>query len=111
MSLVSFQDARLNGPQHDEELQCEQRDLQPGAHRRQPIGHGAGHSGQRWQEETLQPERSSGGHRGQPSQPQHFTDQWARLVAMETRVYVLGTVKAHTIHYTCNYQYVKSCFG
>lgn len=73
-------DASVHGPQHAEEFQRERRDLHPGAHRRQPIRHGAGHGGQRQQEETLQPQRAGGGHRWQPSQPQHVADQRPRWV-------------------------------
>lgn len=85
LSVFSLQSAdKISGPQHAEKLQCERRDLHPGAHRRQQIRHSPGHGGWRQQEETLQPQRTRGGHRRQPSQPQHFTDQWPRWVAMAT---------------------------
>ena len=82
ISFFSLQSAvTIGGPQHAEELQCERRDLHAGAHRRQPVRHSAGHGRWRQQEETVQPQRSCGGHRWQPTQPQHFTDQRARWVA------------------------------
>lgn len=67
--------AAISGPQHAEELQHERGDLQPGAQRWQPIGHGPRHGGRRQQEEALQPQCAGSGHRRQPPQPQHVTDQ------------------------------------
>lgn len=82
--LSSVQQAdTIGGPQHAEELQRERGDLLSGAHRRQPVRHGAGHGVWRRQEEALQLERSGGGDRWQPSQPQHFPDQWPWWVPRE----------------------------
>lgn len=81
ISFFSLQPAvAIGGPQYAEELQCEWRDLHAGAHRRQPVRHSAGHSWWWQQEETVQPQRTRGGHRWQPSEPQHFTDQRPRWV-------------------------------
>lgn len=88
-------DASVHGPQHAEELQRERRDLHPGAHRRQPIRYGAGHGGQRQQEETLQPQRAGGGHRWQPSQPQHIADQRPRWVGSFRDWLEFHVFKAH----------------
>lgn len=81
ISFFSLQPAvAIGGAQHAEELQCEWRDLHAGAHRRQPVRHSAGHGWWWQQEEAVQPQRTCGGHRRQPSQPQHFTDQRPRWV-------------------------------